>query len=337
LDNNLIVLKKRSMWLVDCNPQVAPVEFPVRPVHQRIGTSAPMTWVQIGSDVWGLSDSGVRSIKRTLAAEAQQETSDALSTPVQDIINRINGNALDRACATYWNNRYILSVPLDGSTLNNYTLVYNFLTESWHGTWAKGSPPFPNITSPAAYIRNVYPGSSHLMWAADTGTTWPTASIGLYEWQDYVSVIDETNAVYQDGVVGIPITILSRAVTFRDVVSPKTGVDVELEFDQSPIGAIATITAIGGSGTTLVLGTIDTSTGVVTPTGQPPYTLTGAVLRPAFDLMVFGQFRELQIKVTTDPNGLPIGVPHYSKLILRSIVFSGFIETLRLQPYEAAT
>jgi hypothetical protein len=54
-----------------------------------------------------------------------------LSAPISDVIARINFNAVDKAIATYWENRYYLAVPLDNSTVNNAILVYNFLNKAW--------------------------------------------------------------------------------------------------------------------------------------------------------------------------------------------------------------
>jgi hypothetical protein len=56
---------------------------------------------------------------------------DPLSSPIDDIIQRINKTYVHRAVATYWNNRYYLAVPLDNSADNNVILVYNFILKQW--------------------------------------------------------------------------------------------------------------------------------------------------------------------------------------------------------------
>jgi hypothetical protein len=54
---------------------------------------------------------------------------------VQGFIDRINWAACDNARATYWNDLYILSVPLDNSTFNNFCLIYAMTTQKWQGLW----------------------------------------------------------------------------------------------------------------------------------------------------------------------------------------------------------
>ena len=54
---------------------------------------------------------------------------------VQGYINRINWAACDNARAVYWDDLYMLSVPLDNSTFNNFILVYSISLDKWQGLW----------------------------------------------------------------------------------------------------------------------------------------------------------------------------------------------------------
>jgi len=54
-----------------------------------------------------------------------------LSEPINSIISRINRNYAQNAVAAYYNNRYYIAVPLDGSVYNNALLVYNLLNQGW--------------------------------------------------------------------------------------------------------------------------------------------------------------------------------------------------------------
>src|SRR4029450_1415731 len=127
----------------------------------------------------------------------------------------------------------------------------------WHGSWIMGSTASNLYISPAVYARHPHTSFMHLMSACNlgTGTSWPSTDTATLEWQDHVFIEDETDTVFRDiTTYPIPVTILTRALTFREAINPKTGLNVELEFGQSPIGAIATVTAIKGDGTTTVLG-----------------------------------------------------------------------------------
>jgi hypothetical protein len=88
-------------------------------------------------EVYFLSETG-----RGVYALSQMPTSDQMgvwvpiSMPVKDYIDRINWSAVKNARATYWNDLYILSVPLDGATYNNFMLIYSITLNAWQGQWA---------------------------------------------------------------------------------------------------------------------------------------------------------------------------------------------------------
>jgi hypothetical protein len=54
-----------------------------------------------------------------------------LSSPVDDIIQRINRTYVSKAVGKYFNNRYYLAIPIDGATDNNVVIIYNFLNKQW--------------------------------------------------------------------------------------------------------------------------------------------------------------------------------------------------------------
>ena len=71
---DLLTLKRHSIWVVGCNPSGADPAgsvgaFPVTLLNRRIGCTAPRSAVQVGDDVFFLSDTGVRSVRRSVATE----------------------------------------------------------------------------------------------------------------------------------------------------------------------------------------------------------------------------------------------------------------------------
>ena len=54
-----------------------------------------------------------------------------LSEAIQPYIDRINQDYVDRATGAFFNQRYYLAIPIDGSTENNIILVYNTLNQGW--------------------------------------------------------------------------------------------------------------------------------------------------------------------------------------------------------------
>jgi hypothetical protein len=92
--------------------------------------------VQTETDVIFLSETG-RGVYRCSQAPAsdQQGIWRPASADVQGYIDRINWSACDNARATFWNDLYILSVPLDNFTFNNFCLIYSVSLDKWQGLW----------------------------------------------------------------------------------------------------------------------------------------------------------------------------------------------------------
>jgi len=112
----------------------------IKSLASDIGCIAKGSIVQAGGGILFLSDNGVYMLNPAGAGNGSANTpegmrlltlAEPLSSPINDIIARINYNYVDRAVASYWDNRYYLSVPLDDSTRNNATLVYNFVNKAW--------------------------------------------------------------------------------------------------------------------------------------------------------------------------------------------------------------
>jgi hypothetical protein len=100
-----------------------------------IGCMAKKSVVQANGGIVFLSDNGVYFLQPSQvgANDAMRllTLADPLSAPIDDVIQRINRAYAHRAVATYWNNRYYLAVPLDGSSDNNAILVFNFILKNW--------------------------------------------------------------------------------------------------------------------------------------------------------------------------------------------------------------
>jgi hypothetical protein len=112
----------------------------IKSLASDIGCIAKGSIVQAGGGILFLSDNGVYMLNPAGAGNGSANTpegmrlltiAEPLSSPISDVIARINFNAVDKAVATYWENRYYLAVPLDDSTVNNAVLVYNFINKAW--------------------------------------------------------------------------------------------------------------------------------------------------------------------------------------------------------------
>lgn len=307
---NLVVFKRGSVWMINCNPVLADAvtgniaNFPVTTVSKNIGCIAGRSAAQVGPDIFFLSDSGVRSVARTLASEQQNFLGPPLSEPIQDIIERINQAAIATAVGCYWNNRYLLSVPLDSSTTPNYVLVYNTLTQSWSGYWTGW-----NAT---AFTRRVDSSRSKLCIGATDGS--------VSDFLDFVDLSNEVDVDFEDQEVDVPTTIISRGFTCGDEDSPKTGLFVRMEFNNS-VTDVAVYAIIDGADPVLI-DTVETSAEDVSLPIDLPFDLASGGLYPrSLDLQQFGQWRTLQIKLASTSG----------KLSLNSLSVGAFMDTLIVQ------
>jgi hypothetical protein len=314
LDFNLIVFKQHSIYLVNCNPSDAATgdidlmvgNYSIKPVHKKIGCLAPLTAAQVGSDVYFLANDGVRSIRRTVSAENQSETSEALSFPVQDIIDRINLPFINKSCATFRNDRYMVSIPLDSSTTPNYTLVYNVITQSWSGYWTGWTPVVFATRTPTS-------SPARMVFGQSDGT--------VSEWLDYVTLSDEVAASFKDrGSAEIATQFLSRAFTFNDPFAPKTGYRMEVEFSSSLTPATVGYLLDGGSTVNFSDNNpVETSLGaaLILPFMLPAQLTPVGIVKAPFDLMQLEQFRELQFQVSSTSG----------KLSTRTVSLTGFSDS----------
>jgi hypothetical protein len=114
----------------------------VKSLATDIGCVARKSVVQAGGGIFFLSDNGVYVANPAGAGSAGTNAStpegmrlltlsEPLSSPISDVIERINYNYVSGAVAAYFENRYYLAVPLDSSTVNNAVLVYNFINKAW--------------------------------------------------------------------------------------------------------------------------------------------------------------------------------------------------------------
>jgi hypothetical protein len=299
----LLAFKQNSTWVINADPQLSVANWSIQSVHDSVGCSARRTICQVGADVWFLSRTGVRSVRRVVN-ENQNEVQVPISQPIQDYIDRINWTVPTKCCAKYWNNRYILSVPLDTATEPNYTFVYNTQTQSWSGFWTGWTPTIFSTSN--------FSSSPRLTFGDSTGK--------VMQWHDYVAVANEVASDFQDDGADIATGIITRGMIFNDAFAPKKGMGFEMEFYQSTALAQVSVSLdLGGYSTP---NTVDTSTGQLTLPFFLPQTLgSTSAIRAQQDLLHLNPFREMQIQVASNAG----------KLSLRSITTEGFTNTIEFQ------
>lgn len=128
-DDNLLIFCRNSIHIIagaggDLSNTV------VKEITREVGCVARKSIIQVGNQVFFLSDNGVYSIDFGDLYNLRGATL-PLSESIQPIISRINPDFADRAVASYHDNRYYIAVPLDNSSENNSLLIYNFINVGW--------------------------------------------------------------------------------------------------------------------------------------------------------------------------------------------------------------
>jgi len=119
-NDNLIALYKNSINLVTGISLPSLENSSIFQITDEVGCVARKTSVVIGSRLLFLSEQGVYSLLVTPQINLKGQDV-PLSAPIEDQINSLNKEVIDKAVATYFNNRYYLAVPEGEKILKNQT------------------------------------------------------------------------------------------------------------------------------------------------------------------------------------------------------------------------
>ena len=128
-EDNLLVLMRNSIHLItgisgDLEDTV------VKEISREVGCISRKSVVQVGNQVFFLSDNGVYSVDFGDLYNLRG-SSLPISEAIDPLIKRINPAYAQNSVAIYNDNRYYLAIPLDDSTENNAIIVFNFLNQGW--------------------------------------------------------------------------------------------------------------------------------------------------------------------------------------------------------------
>ena len=129
-DDKLIVFNRNSIYLISGNGDDLINDYTTQLLTEEVGLLARKSVIQVGNQVLFLSDNGVYGAN-FIDLYNLRGNEVPLSESIQGTINTINKEAAENASAVYFDNRYYIAVPTDGSTVNNTLLIYNFLNKSW--------------------------------------------------------------------------------------------------------------------------------------------------------------------------------------------------------------
>ena len=334
---NVVVFCKNSCYVVDTAPvpatsgasTPAASTFKIRTISASTGCVSHGSIAQVGEDLFFLSRTGVRSIRRTMEENMVASDVGVISYPIQDVIDEINWAAVENATAVFWNNRYLLSVPTGTSTVNNTTLCYNTNTQSWTGVWqgtveeASGTPA--STINPYQFVVTQFSGGKPYLISLD--------KVGNpLQFRDFIEDINLVDTDFQDKTtttfVDTGWQAVTRALTFNEQVTTKDGEFAEFEFDRS--NAVIDIGVIldGAEQTDNLADELDTGTGELRLSFTLPSTLgSGKLNRFRYSMTQYPEFRELQFKF--QQSGTAGADSKY--LALRSIHAGGFLNSVGVE------
>ena len=333
---NIVVFCKNSCYVVDTGGSPAAsgtvpttANYTIRTISASTGCVAHGSIAQVGEDLFFLSRTGVRSIRRTMEENMVASDVGVISYPIQDVIDEINWAEVENATAIFWNNRYLLSVPTGTSTVNNTTLCYNTNTQSWTGVWrgtvseASGTPA--STINPYQFVVTQFSGGKPYLISLD--------KVGNpLQFRDFVEDINLVDTDFQDKTtttfVDTGWQAVTRAFTFNEQVTTKDGEFAEFEFDRS--NAVIDIGVIldGAEQTDNLADELDTGTGELRLSFTLPSTLgSGKLNRFRYSMTQYPEFRELQFKFQQSGNA---GADS-KYLALRSIHAGGFLNSVGVE------
>jgi hypothetical protein len=328
----LLVFKERSIWSVDADPTQDPADWVITLVSGNIGCSSHRSITAVGADVFFLSRDGIRSMAQ-IQAGTQTSVGLALSSPINDLISRIDKTKLEYCDGVFWNNRYLLAVPFvttgpfsigleseeallleSGSSIelegtfnqNNAVIVYHSLARSWLGYWDNWQV---NDFIPTAFS-NFGPV---LMFAGDIISLSEGAG-QVWSFNDYLPntrLSPVQQSAYLDGGSAYQSSVTTKAYNLGEPIPDKIGYSIQIALDNpytSSIGASLSYSKdMSGTFT-------DIDPAISVPNTQK--------FLAAYNLISRGRWNSIQFKVNTTSG---------SRLSLQSTILSGFVDSVRPQ------
>lgn len=128
-DQGIVVIGNDQVWGINPSGTPAATDLPEKILD--IGCAAGNTVIQVGDDIYFLAYDGVRGVFRTQQDKLQQGASYPLSYVLKDEFASLSWGYITKACAVYFDNKYFIAVPVDGSTYNNEVWVYYPASQGW--------------------------------------------------------------------------------------------------------------------------------------------------------------------------------------------------------------
>ncbi len=316
-ENRIIVFKRRRIFQVTIPPDMtSAADWTISIISNNIGCVAGATAIQVNSDIFFLSDDGIRSLVRS-ASDDFTSVGLPISEVVKDVIQEINTAEVGICTAAFYDNRYLLAIPTAANDFNDTILVYNTILGAFEGTWT------PKVMQFA--LTNFQDEGLRLMMKLTTGQ--------INKYSGYKTPAQTTAADYVDfgvqsngtsvGTFDYISSVRTRDMDFSDPFAQKHGSYFEVIFDNS----------FSNNANIAIQRDIDTgdidvqpnlniaSTVLVLPFVLPAILPTSVKKRVASDLRAYEKWRLLNISVFSEAN----------KMAIRQITAAANPDTIEVQ------
>ena len=283
--NELIIYKQKSIYTLDITGATPLTNWTLQPVSTAIGCAALRSVVNLGNDHWFLSSEpfAVRSLLRTSFDKLMV---DMVSQPIQDIFDGtgarvINKTVINKACAIFFDNKYILAIPTGTSTINDFVVAYDFIAKAWYTIdgWY-----------PAAWT--IFNNNLYYIDATDGRVL---KCFGSYYSDIASGPITTTYA--SPPSVAIIFDYRSRNIDFDNPENFKQPDALEMEFGSTGDYTASVYLEIDDRGWQSV-GTVNLkSTSPTLPANLPIVLSSDGIVKKTFQIQKFNEFKKIKIRV----------------------------------------
>lgn len=133
IENQFLVFMSRSIYVAYIDPRfdiTAPDQSQITVVTTQIGCLSRKSIASGGQFVFFLSGKGVHLLTPQLDLKLIGNTQ-PLSEPIDDFFDNVNFSSAKTAVSSYYDNRFFMALPINGSTRPNAIIIYNTLNQNW--------------------------------------------------------------------------------------------------------------------------------------------------------------------------------------------------------------
>ena len=153
IENQFLVFMQKSIYVAYIDPRfdpLAPDQSQITVVTTEVGCLARHSIVPAGQFVFFFSGKGVHMLTPQLDLKLIGNTM-PLSEPIDDYFDNVNFDYAKKVTAVYFDNRFFIAFPVNGSIKNNSILVYNTLNQAWESIDTYPAGMFIDNFVPAFY------------------------------------------------------------------------------------------------------------------------------------------------------------------------------------------